>query len=511
MDMQKDIYIWGTGNGFELVCASLKKNIKIKGCIDINKEKQGKSKYGLRIYSPEEVDLKNELVIISVKEYKNIEKELLKRGCKSDNICIYWKKIEQQFQNIISEEKRKEMLEPYEQENQVINNGNERTEKGIKKITKIINNIYLSLSNREIVLFGKEELCKDFISKLEDNVQERVWGVIDLDNEKNELKELKYRDINELYLETTKELDFFILHPKMTKKYISILIDMGFDQSQIIGVGEDLFCGTQKQDVYDIQLGYSRINDLPGFIILGNKEDETAYRIVTLGGSTTDPTLCNIKSWSEFLFEQLRNMGLNVCIYVGGMASYTVSQELQKLIRDVVGLKPHMVLSYSGINDAVGNYYDKGYPFIINYQWELFNKVAENKMIYNTLQRDIPIEKVSKGLKNNEDNSKHWLKCQRMMYAICKEFGIIYRGVLQPYSISWSAAISKETREYIEMFYRQLLKEIKIDTYTDWLADFTDIFDEEENIFFDICHVYEKGNRIIARKMMKIVLEGMDR
>ena len=35
----------------------------------------------------------------------------------------------------------------------------------------------------------------------------------------------------------------------------------------------------------------------------------------------------------------------------------------------------------------------------------------------------------------------------------------------------------------------------------DWFIDLTDIFDDKPEVFFDVCHVYEKGNKVIAEKI----------
>lgn len=49
-----------------------------------------------------------------------------------------------------------------------------------------------------------------------------------------------------------------------------------------------------------------------------------------------------------------------------------------------------------------------------------------------------------------------------------------------------------------------ILKEKIIDY--DWIYDFTEIFDEIENpVYFDFCHLNEKGNEIVANQICEIV------
>ena len=42
-----------------------------------------------------------------------------------------------------------------------------------------------------------------------------------------------------------------------------------------------------------------------------------------------------------------------------------------------------------------------------------------------------------------------------------------------------------------------------------WLHDFRNIFGGSEEVFYDGCHVYEKGNKIIAQKMLPYVLDAI--
>ena len=42
------------------------------------------------------------------------------------------------------------------------------------------------------------------------------------------------------------------------------------------------------------------------------------------------------------------------------------------------------------------------------------------------------------------------------------------------------------------------------------IHDFTHIFDGHDDVFYDCCHVYEKGNRIIAQKILPFVLSAIE-
>ena len=82
------------------------------------------------------------------------------------------------------------------------------------------------------------------------------------------------------------------------------------------------------------------------------------------GGSTTDDTFSNQKSWPSFLSKILKERKLSHVIYNGGIVGYNSSQELLKTIRDINILKPHIVISYSGINDFYRGTNDFIHPYI---------------------------------------------------------------------------------------------------------------------------------------------------
>lgn len=115
-------------------------------------------------------------------------------------------------------------------------------------------------------------------------------------------------------------------------------------------------------EALDLNLGYTYMMDKrhPGFQVLG-MDKESDYRIVLLGGSTTDGWLYEFKSWADFLYEKC--IGYHVTIFNGGISGYTSTQELVKLLRDGITLNPDMIILYDGVNDAWGNYRHKPYSF----------------------------------------------------------------------------------------------------------------------------------------------------
>ncbi len=61
-----------------------------------------------------------------------------------------------------------------------------------------------------------------------------------------------------------------------------------------------------------------------------------------------------VTNWTEWLEIILREKSYSVEVLAGGIQGYASSQELLKLIQDVLILRPDLVISFSGINDATG-------------------------------------------------------------------------------------------------------------------------------------------------------------
>lgn len=307
-----------------------------------------------------------------------------------------------------------------------------------------------------------------------------------------------------------------------------------------VGLQEDLdftyhteIPGTNELFHYDVTLSFSRIRQkIPGFEVFGDESNIDAFRIVALGGSTTECSLFYVKGWVQYLYEYLRSRKIPVVIYGGGVSSYTSSQELLKLIRDVIPLKPDIVISYSGVNDLYSypkqdeeERYQR--PFITRFQVQFINQIIDRL----TKEVGIPVvnapswnqlghNTVFYGLRNEKTAAEFWVDNERMMYAICEMFGINFFGIYQPYRFNgcykstslqeiihhrrdltcvptvegerrWGASVRKD--------HKRIVSEIKKYKY---LYDFSEIFDDQTEVFYDTTHVYEKGNQIIATNIL---------
>jgi len=204
------------------------------------------------------------------------------------------------------------------------------------------------------------------------------------------------------------------------------------------------------------------------------------------------------------------------------------------LIRDVLPLKPDIVLSYSGWNDLEFYPHKSGIkkfhperemrPFITHFQVDFMNAVMEK----------FPEDKriVYYGLQNNKTAPELWLDNTRAMYAIAREFDILFLSFLQPFFYigdykptesqlvifdrnRWNTANDVPTpgdhsKNYIEFLVNGAVEMMRLIEQFDYIVDLTHIFSGFENIYQDICHVRDHGNEIVAKRMCSEILARLN-
>ena len=251
--------------------------------------------------------------------------------------------------------------------------------------------------------------------------------------------------------------------------------------------------------------------------------ESSAIRIGVSGGSTSDMNVYPEKTWVEHLYDVAKKSGFDIVIVNGAIKGYTSSHELNKFVRDMSHLRLDIMLSYSGVNEGHLPNVMWGNPSISSYQEDIFRLLAKAKSSnfrHNFLRR------VSQ--KNNfgvcwgcgiSDYAENWIQKERMMYAICRELGTKFYGILQPYILG-KINLSLSEKELLEHVITggsdnyahryQVMKDIahKIRSQIDvcpWFVDFSSIFDDEYDVYLDDCHLFSKGNRILAEKVFALI------
>ena len=287
------------------------------------------------------------------------------------------------------------------------------------------------------------------------------------------------------------QIDYRVIHrPKYTNVFHKSLLDVNIGYTKFVG---------------EIDIEY------PGITVFKDDKvkEEEALRIVTLGGSTSDSQLSLRKCWSQILYDKLRETNKNIILYSAGTAGYYSAHELIKLERDLLTLEPDIVISFSGVNDI----FENPYPFVHFYAATIFDKFTNASL--SDLFGGKVIQKYTRGVKRRTSSAYNWIKHQRMMKAICEEFGVEFYSFLQPMLGGKNENLSTKEKEIMihdlgnvselsQKFLSEAKNIIKVEKL-DYISDISNLFDGIGNVYIDDCHVTEEGNYIIANKIYEIL------
>lgn len=283
--------------------------------------------------------------------------------------------------------------------------------------------------------------------------------------------------------------------------------------SSIFWWGQGVPSDIETETCLDPSLGYNiRYKSENSVLTLKTRCNQgIPIKIGILGGSAADITVGPEKSWPEKLIEIADEQNLNIVLLIGAVSGYISSQELVKLVRDIVPLRPNIVISYSGVNEwgNVNNNF-----FLHRYQEDIFRRLA-NARTNRFLDDAVPFEKeVILGSKEN-NRAEHWIMQEEMMYAICQHFNIKFWAISQPYLYSKHpiSSCDRETLLCVSPYSIQVsvITEIyrkvqDLSSEKSWLVNFEHVFDKySEPIYLDKAHLNEYGNQIIAQEIFTII------
>lgn len=478
----RNIVIWGAGIiGENVYRILMNSGIKVKCFVDRNRKIAGTVKCGLPVYAPDELETFSEdfTIVETMKNWEYFDNEIRENF----HNRFYYDEEEYNICNPIScvvDSERKYLfcLAEYFMFNRFVGKkvyvyGDGIAEKEFVK--------YLKLMDYDFAGFLVDELTgendsgnKESYNYIEDILYENGYYIWAFDRQKSKrLKELGLQYFDEY-------------------ECCNYLYDVTID----------------RKDQLDINLGYNYLVDSPyqGFVIYGNEKPDN-YRIVVLGGSTTDGAMYPFKSWAECLYEEL---GSDITIYNGGLKGCTSGQELIKFIRDVLPLKPDMVIVYDGANEHNTNL---DYPLAFRYADTVFEFAKAHIESDVFLGDDAKI--VCYGVKSQKNLFDNWLSNMRSMYAIASERKMTFFSFCQPVLFSKKEKTIQEKNILLSIVNRQscldmkaLFREYILQTLElpDYIYDLSHIFDGKCEVYMDWCHVWEKGNRIIAEEIKKTIL-----
>ena len=494
----EEVYIWGTGNNGSKTFKLLTENgVKIKGFIE-SEPQQGKVVNGLPVLSPERVD-PDEIIVIS---------------------SIYYKQIldspgNQKFRNVFIDYGTMRGADyPYI----ILDNQNEADV--VWTLPYHFFALMRDIINKDIIIYGYNKLgseLKRILLLMDKQVKyfiedEAVETINDIVKSKFDIL---YENANDNMIlvckfreNAKKELVCYALSQleNMGLKYCFHFRDIQSTTDNTIRDARTGSYGCKLDPMLGHTFTYPETSKTYNqYVVLGdvNRND---LKIMILGGSTSDIGLYQPeKSWPEFLWERLNKKAV---IFGGAIAAYTSVQECLKLLRDIGSVKPDIVISYSGVND-IRPMRVEGHPFIHNYQLTAMKNVDSSYSI-------------DEGIVSDEDIGSLWLRMEESMCAIAQAYGCKFYGILQPAVFNKRILVKRE--KYINTYggnafnktcsyetskkkYEELVNAfVKYAGENKSLYNLSDLFRENrEEIFRDQVHVYEKGNELVAEKILEII------
>lgn len=378
---------------------------------------------------------------------------------------------------------------------------------------KFSDGFWEQFNEKKVVCYGADATGMAFIYYAE-KTGIKIAYFVDRSKEKQRIKMLglDVKDPFDLMYENADDLKIVITAPVGRDAILRTLQGMGFilgkqivDQYLIDRFGEDNSC-------IDAMLGLSRgENIIYKHKACRNLEDSKV--IMISGGSTTDPCyLADVPSWTFYLQELLDRDNISAQIINIAEKGYTSAQELLSLIREGISEMPDIFISYSGYNDiATANDIKDGK----HYEYTSRNIVLTFDKLLNNIRKEEKFPDIYMGKLDNKFGSQYIVN-MRIMNAICKEFSCQFIGILQPSlltiprelmqsdfakRVADDVSVQENRKRWMEV-YRNYKEELKKYSY---LYDFTNILNENDDVFEDVCHVNESGNRIIAQKVFELL------
>ena len=352
-------------------------------------------------------------------------------------------------------------------------------------------------ADKELVLYGSDI---DLIKKYAD-----IYALLDfksitiaIDYERYDTRETEFPVIN--IVDILYKNNFIIL--VQDKDKIKKLEELGLTASKdFVMISSSAPANPYREFLLDINLGYvySMDSPYPGIKIYG-KNKKNDFKIIVLGGSTSESDRSYIKPWVELLYDSY--LGEGVTLYNCAVSGYSSGQEFIKLVRDATLLGPDLIISYSGVNEVTQVKKDSVFAF--SYLYNLFHTFARSSKAG-----------LVTGVTNNMPHCNKWLSNMKCMNAIAEINGAKFYAFVQPILSNknvFSAHEIKMMKMINTMYTDEVFEELKLfrenasQMQEDYLfvKDLTYIFDEED-VYMDLCHVYEKGNQIIADLIWNII------
>lgn len=363
-------------------------------------------------------------------------------------------------------------------------------------LINFVQNLDLAVrEKRKIYLYGERNLVAGWIESILHIYGIRIDGyVCDIDDEEQEIKniyELAYEGIEDKLIIINEDIPAYLSEARKHIELAGFSLENGNYTSLKQYTYVEQFMLSELREYPDSLCGDSIIYSQgePGWRLYG-KNDVNSIRILVVGGSTSSE-IYHTENWISKLYCKLSQNNIKVAIYNGAHACNDIVSEILRVLRDGYVLKPHIVISMSGVNNT---YYKKG-----------VNQFNEERLIWRVSNRR---EGYCSGVKSEETLFSFWRRNVELLKLISEFYGTRFFGILQPMNITMKhmdirekSLYEREMRVVGAEDFSKSADADKQDIYNNLMR----LFEHRDEMYFDICHYTNKGHDLIADEVYKII------
>lgn len=225
---------------------------------------------------------------------------------------------------------------------------------------------------------------------------------------------------------------------------------------------------------------------------LYGKEEEGRIRILVLGGSTSSEEY-HVKVWPKRLQDTLNDMGIQTTVYNGAHPGDDIVDELLRILRDGAQIRPHIVISMSGVNN-------------------LHKKISSNPFNEERITEWIHAKANKRGycsgLHTDESLYAFWKRNMGLLKVISKFYGAVFFGILQPMNMAMESMNLCERALYEQEMHKMGAEEFMHHAeHADEYINLMQLFEHRDEMYFDVCHYTDKAHEILADQVLKTIIQ----
>ncbi|MDD2387184.1 MAG: hypothetical protein PHP52_10435 [Bacteroidales bacterium] len=250
---------------------------------------------------------------------------------------------------------------------------------------------------------------------------------------------------------------------------------------------------------------------------------DTVFRIIISGGSVVyglEPENTISANLERLLNDSL--LEVNIEVLNAGVPAYVIEQEFILVQLVLQYYNPDMIISLDGYNDLISTEINRFYPcedLLPPHNWRDFRLIKYHNNVRRLSGRFYGaftnINRLSdfayRNFSNKKDdfaamsaNKQYIAKTYRQrtndLEAFCQAKDIVYYHFLQP--VRFISNNSNNREKHLEEIYKCMNDSLINYPYYKSLID---IFDNNDQVYTDECHVDELGNKKIAMKMFNVI------